>query len=207
MTVQKTIGVIVGFMGLLVLALPNLISGMDSTLGGILAVSIGSASYGVGIVYSRKHLRNEKPLHAPSGQLLSASIYLVLLALIFDSPSSLINISWEVAGAILILSIFGTAIAFVLYFKVLERTSASFLSLVNYLMPVFGIILGVIFMNESVSFEMFSGLALIFTGIAIVNLRINRSLIFQQKQTTLSCDNSLLSAPPALDLSILSEEK
>jgi drug/metabolite transporter (DMT)-like permease len=177
LTKQKLFGVLLGFAGLIILVLPNIISGLEATQAGIFAVTIGAISYGVAMVYSKKHLKNCPPVHAPSAQLLVASIYLIPISLLFESPTNLLNVSWEAIGSVLILTVFGTAIAFVLYYKLLEVASASYLSLVTYLMPIYGVLLGVLFMNEIISMEMVAGMALILAGIMVVNYKIKPSVV------------------------------
>ena len=192
---QKLIGVILGFIGLIVLVLPNIMSGLEATRAGIIAVTIGAVSYGVALVYSKKHLKDAPSMHAPSAQLLGASIYLIPLSFIVDSPTSLIHVSWQAIGSVLILAVFGTAIAFILYYKILEKTSASYLSLVTYLMPIYGVVLGVLFMNEMISIEMISGMVLILAGIMVVNFKKStkpfNSAILPQENTV--CESSLAS--------------
>lgn len=172
LTAQKIVGVVLGFVGLVVLVLPNILSGFEATITGILAVTVGAISYGIAIVYSRKKLMNTPSLHAPSAQLLATSIYLVPLAFIVDSPAGLLNVSWQAWSSVLILAVFGTAIAFVLYYRLLETAGPAYLSLVTYLMPIYGVALGALFMGELISIEMLLGMLLILLGIGIVNSKV-----------------------------------
>ena len=190
LTGQKLIGVLLGFVGLIVLVLPNIVSGLEATQAGIIAVTIGAVSYGVAIVYSKKHLKNAPSMHAPSAQLLGASIYLIPLSLIMESPANLLDVSWQAIGSVVILAVFGTAIAFVLYYKILEKTSASYLSLVTYLMPIYGVILGVMFMNEMISLEMIFGMILILIGIVVVNFKkvVKTSVETKSAESRLACE-------------------
>lgn len=171
LTGQRIIGVVLGFFGLIVLVLPNIQSGFEATQAGIIAVVVGAISYGVAMVYSKKHLKKTPFMHAPTAQLLGASIYLIPLSLMMESSTNLLYVSWEAIGSVAILSIFGTAIAFVVYYKILEKTSATYLSLVTYLMPIYGVILGMIFMNEYISLEMIAGMSLILAGIMVINFK------------------------------------
>lgn len=170
---KKVIGVVLGFSGLVVLSLPKLNNGFDSAFLGIVAVTFGAVSYAIGLIYSRKHLSKAKPMHAPAGQLLACSVYLVPLAFIFDTQTVFSQISGPAWLSMFLLSFFGTAVAFVLYFYLIERTAASFVSLVTYIMPIFGIALGAIFLDEVITSTMVLGMLLILTGILIVNIRLN----------------------------------
>lgn len=192
LTSQKIFGVLLGFVGLLVLVLPNILSGLEATQAGIIAVTIGTVSYGVAIVYAKKHLKNAPSMHAPSAQLLGATVYLVPLSLIIESPANLMDVSWQAIGSVLVLAVFGTAIAFVIYYKILERTSASYLSLVTYLMPIYGVILGVLFMNEIISIEMIGGMLLILAGILVVNYK-RTVIVTKPTDVSLACEPTVVS--------------
>jgi len=172
MTVERIIGTTLGFIGLLVLVSPELISGVDASVLGIVAVAVAAMSYGVGLVYSRLYLINEKPLYAPSSQLLISALYLIPFALFVEGPVAWNTLSWEAIGSLVILSTLGTALAFVIYYKILTSASASYLSLVTYLMPIYGVALGIIFLDEVLAVEAIIGAVLIILGIMIANKTI-----------------------------------
>ncbi|WP_420580093.1 DMT family transporter [Reichenbachiella sp.] len=173
MTIERIVGTTLGFIGLLVLVSPELVSGVDASVLGIVAVAVAAVSYGVALVYSRLHLMNEKPLYAPSSQLLVTSIYLIPFALMVEGPVAWTTLSWESIGSLVILGTLGTALAFVIYYKILASASASYLSLVTYLMPIYGVALGVIFLDEILAVEAIIGAALILVGIMIANKTIS----------------------------------
>ncbi|MBL6448130.1 EamA family transporter [Fulvivirga sp. 29W222] len=169
MNVQKITGTILGFIGLIVLLSPNFTSDIKASLWGILAMTLAAASYGTGMVYTRIHLKGTPPMHAPAAQLLIASIYMVPFSLWMDGPLDLAALSFNALGAVMILAVFGTATAYVVYFLIIENTSASFLSMVTYLLPVFGVALGVTFLNESISVETILGAICILAGLMVAN--------------------------------------
>jgi len=169
MTTQKLLGVLVGFVGLFVLVSPSLSLNIKATTLGIFAVSIGAACYGFAMVYSRKHLKNSPPLHAPTAQLLVCTVYLVPLSLFVDGPYVLAEVSSNALLSVMILASLGTALAFVVYYKIIETANASYLSLVTYLMPIYGVILGILFLNETFTWQSLMGAALIISGVMIAN--------------------------------------
>ena len=169
MNENKLKGVLLGFVGLVILVLPSLVGGVAGTTQGILSITLGAISYGVGVVYIRKNLVKSPPMHAPAAQLLSVAVYTLPIAFFLEPSFTFTSLSWEVIGSIAILGSFGTAIAFIIYFKLLERTSASYLSMVTYLMSIYGVVLGIVFLNERVSIWTLVGAAFIFTGIMLVN--------------------------------------
>ncbi|MEO9965889.1 MAG: DMT family transporter [Reichenbachiella sp.] len=173
MTPEKIIGTVLGFIGLFVLVSPNLVSGVSASIWGILAVAVAALSYGVALVYSRIHLMKEKPLYAPSSQLLVSSIYLIPFALAVEGPVLWGTLSWDAIWSLVILGVFGTALAFVIYYRILATATASYLSLVTYLMPIYGVALGILFLDEVLAVEAIVGACLIVLGIMIANKTIS----------------------------------
>jgi len=169
MTPTKTVGTFIGFAGLLLLIAPSLLGGVQATTWGLIAIAVAAACYAVAIIYSRRNLRGLPPLVAPTAQLFLATLFLFPLALLIEQPYRLPSPSWPALGSLLILSIFGTALAFVVYYRIMERTSATYLSMVTYLVPVFGVILGVLVLNEQLGWNAYLGCALILLGVMIVN--------------------------------------
>ena len=183
LSLGKALGVFVGFAGLLVLIAPALFGGVQATAWGLIAVTIAAASYGVAIVYSRLNLRGQVPLVAPTAQLTLATLYLLPLALIFEQPFSLPTPSATAIGSLFMLAVFGTALAFVVYYRIIERASASYVSMVTYLVPIFGVVLGVLVLDEQLSWNAIVGCALILTGVMIVNGAVDRSFARLRRQS------------------------
>lgn len=169
LTPTKLVGVLIGFAGLMLLITPSLTDGLQVTTLGLLAIALASLLYGVAIVYSRNHLRGLPPLVAPAGQMIMATIYLLPLSLLIDRPFSLPTPSLPVIGSMVALGVLGTAVAFVVYYRLLETAPASYVSMTTYLIPVFGVILGVLVLNEQLTWHAYAGFALILLGVMIVN--------------------------------------
>lgn len=167
LTGYKFIGVLVGFLGLVVLLMPNFRQGADGSLYGIIAITMAAISYGIGLSYIRKHFTNTPSFKAPAAQMLSVSVYLVPLAFLTNPEFTLLTLSPSALGSIFVLGFFGTAIAFIVYFKLIEQSSAGYAALVTYLMPIYGVILGVLFLDEKVSLWMLFGAGLILLGIRL----------------------------------------
>ncbi|MDM8531294.1 DMT family transporter [Anaerolineales bacterium HSG25] len=177
-TPTKLFGVLVGFSGLVLLVAPELIeSGLHATTLGLFAIVLASACYGIAIVYSRLYMRGMPPLVAPTAQLGLAGVYMLPLVLWVDKSYAMPMPSWQAIGSILFLAIFGTAIAFVIYYAAVERISASSLSMVTYIIPIIGTFLGVVVLNEQLTWFVYAGCALIILGVMIVNgvFKIRRS--------------------------------
>lgn len=169
LTPTKAVGTLVGFSGLLILIGPSLFTGVRATTMGLLAVTFAAACYGVAIIYTRRHLRGLPPLVAPTTQLLLAALFLLPLSVVIEQPFHLSAPSWPALGSLLALSILGTALAFVVYYRLLEQVSATYLSMSTYLVPVFGVILGVLVLDERLGWNSYVGCTLILAGVMIVN--------------------------------------
>ncbi|MFQ5577603.1 MAG: DMT family transporter [Anaerolineae bacterium] len=171
LTAQKIGGVLVGFVGIVLLFLPQVGGGapLKGAGGlGLLAFTIAAISYGVGIVYARHNLRGLPPLVGPTTQLMMASAYLLPVALLVERPFHL-SPGMPALGSVLALAVFGTALAFIIYYRLIERASATFLSLVTYILPPAGVALGVIFLNEAPGWNALAGCFLIVLGVMVVN--------------------------------------
>ncbi len=169
LTASKVLGVALGFAGLFLLILPSLAGGVRASTWGIIAITVASAAYGVAIVYGRKHLRGLPPLVAPTTQLLLATAYMLPIALLVDQPWNLPAPSPAALASLLALGILGTGLAFIVYFRLLETADPTYLSMVTYVIPIFGVILGVLVLNERLTWHTLAGFALILLGVMVVN--------------------------------------
>ena len=182
MNMPKVMGVFVGFGGLLLLIAPSLLIGMQATTLGLFAVTLAAASYGVAIVYSRLNLRGQPPLVAPAAQLTVATLFMLPLSLFIERPFSLPAPSWAALGSLFSLATFGTALAFVVYYYLIERVSATYVSMVTYMVPVIGLILGVLVLNEQLRWNAYIGCALILIGVMIVNGKFDKPLTWWRRR-------------------------
>jgi drug/metabolite transporter (DMT)-like permease len=154
---------------MLLLMTPTFGDGLQGSTLGLVAVTLACLLYGVAIVYSRNNLRGLPPLVAPAGQMIMATIYLLPLSLLIDQPFSLALPTLPAIGSMLALGVLGTAVAFVVYYRLLETAPASYVSMTTYVIPVFGVILGVLVLNERLTWHAYAGFALILLGVMIVN--------------------------------------
>ncbi len=169
LTPTKIVGVLLGFGGLLALVGPELLGGLQATTWGLLAMTVASASYGVAIVYGRKFLRGLPPLVGPAAQLTMASLYLLPLSLLIEQPYSRPLPSPAAVGSVLMLALVGTALAFIIYYRIMEITSATNLSMITYLVPIVGTVLGVVVLGERLGLNAYLGCGLILLGVMTVN--------------------------------------
>lgn len=168
-TLKKCCGVILGLCGLLVLFLPNVLEGTEFHLGGTLAIMTATFLYAVGFIYAKRFLIGLPPLVAPTSQLICATLFLIPFSLVLEQPFDLVMPSLKALGSLCFLGVFGTAIAFLLYYKILEQAGAMALSMTSYLLPIIGLLLGSLVLDESLAWNNYLGGFLILCAMGLVN--------------------------------------
>ena len=165
MTLWRTGGFMVGFAGIVVLIGPGAAGGGSAPVVAELAVLAGAVCYAANSVISRRLIKTEF-LVASTAVMLVASGLTVPLALLLDQPWTLTPTPASVA-AIVWLGIGPTALATLLYFKLIASAGPTFMALVNYLSPVVALLAGVGLLGEQPGSGALAGLALILLGIAV----------------------------------------
>jgi drug/metabolite transporter (DMT)-like permease len=170
LTLTRCLGILLSTVGFVLLLVPHLFTGeLHADLIGMIAVGIAALSYAIGVVYGRRFLKSLPPLVGPTGQLLASSLYLIPLAFFASPYFPSMELTWTGAGALMGLTVFGTSIAFVLYYRILAKNGAAYLAMVAYLFPVFSTLLGALFLDETLSWNAYQAAALILLGMMIVN--------------------------------------
>ena len=161
---KKAFGVILGFTGVGLLMLPELRSGNLAPTWGMLAIVGSSISYALASIFARKHLKGLSPVVSSAGQLSFAFAYIMPLSLLFDHPFTLTP-SPKALMSLATLVLLGTVVGYNIYYTLLERTNATFTVSVTYVMPIFGLILGALILNETLNPIIIFSLICILTGI------------------------------------------
>ena len=170
LTWPRIAGIGVGLVGLVILV------GFDpATLGtsGVLPVAalVGSTvSYAAGGVWARRFLGHVRPPALALGEVGFALLFVAPLAVLFEGAGGLPR-SADGWFAALWLGLLGSGFAFLIFFRLLGRWDATRTSMVAYLIPVFGLVLGAAVLGERVGPALIVGTSLIVGGIALVNLR------------------------------------
>lgn len=167
MTPLKVLGVGLGFGGVVVLMLPDLLQGVQASLWGQLAMIVSSISYAAATVFARNRLRGQPPMASATGQLTMAMLFTLPLSLILDRPYDL-SPSWAALASWVALAVLGSVLAYILYYSLLERASATFVSTVTYIIPVNGLLLGALVLGEPIGLSLIAGLGLILLGVLLV---------------------------------------
>lgn len=173
---NKGFGVLFGLCGVWVLIGPSILtgSGADQTLPEI-ACLFTALIYAVAGIYGRR-FKALPSLTAATGQISASAIMLAPVALLVDRPWNLSNPSAQAWQALLGLSVLSTALAYIIYFRILASAGATNVMLVTLLVPVSAILLGVLFLNESFSVQALIGMLLIGVGLAAIDGRLRAAM-------------------------------
>ena len=173
-TSWQAAGMIVGFAGAVLIFTPwNAAAGLTSA-GGVECLA-ASISYAVSYIYMDKYLarRGIGPVVLSACQLLCAAVMLALALTVTGVPTP--HFSAESIAAVAVLGILGTGVAYVLNYQIITSEGATIASTVTYLLPVVAIVLGVLFLNESVTAIVLGGIALVLAGVALTRRRTERA--------------------------------
>lgn len=170
MTGQKVAGVLIGLGGVAVMIGLDSLSGLGLTVLAQLACVGAAVSYALAVIWGRR-FSGRPPLVTAAGQVTASSVMLVPIVLFVDMPWRLPVPSTTTIGAILALALAATALAYLIYFRILKTAGATNLSLVTFLVPVSALILGAILLDEAVTATNLTGMALIGIGLALIDGR------------------------------------
>ena len=169
-TLPKLGGLAIGFIGVVILMAPSIQGKWSNDLLGQAAVLLATICYASSTVFARKKLGN-LPAQMQAFLQISAGTIIIWAAVLFtEKPITFPQqpITWF---ALLWLGLLGTCIAFIIYFSLLHKIGPTRVSMVTYIPPLVGMILGVVFLKEQFYWQSLLGALLILSGIAIVNLR------------------------------------
>ncbi len=165
----RVLGLLVGFAGVVVLFWPELANGkMDSGLLGQLAMLVAALCYAAGIIYVRHKGQRVGPQMQSLLQLTAATTMMWALTLIVERPVRLpvLPVTWI---ALLWLGLLGSCVAYILYFGLLKTIGSTRTTMVTYIPPLVGVVLGALFLQESFTWQALVGGAMILSGIVVVN--------------------------------------
>ncbi|ESP94361.1 putative permease [Pseudoalteromonas luteoviolacea 2ta16] len=173
---MKLVGVILGFFGVVIMIGMPALEGSGSVLAQ-LAVVAAALSYAFAGVYGRRFKSlGIKPLSTAAGQVTASTMIMIPLTLLIEGSIDFRSVSVTTWGAVAGLAVGSTAVAYVLYFKVLELAGATNVLLVTLLVPVSAIVLGSLFLNETLETIHFIGMGLIAIGLSAIDGRLWRQL-------------------------------
>jgi drug/metabolite transporter (DMT)-like permease len=180
MTAGKLSGVLIGFVGVAVMIGADAFRGIGVNIAAQLMCLVAALSYALAGIYGRRfRAMGIGPMSTATGQVVASSLILLPLVMLVDEPWTLPPPSLAAIGALFGLAAVSTALAYVLYFRILASAGATNLLLVTFLIPVSAILLGTLFLGETMAPRHFTGMALIGFGLAAIDGRPWRAIRMQ----------------------------
>jgi len=184
LTSHKLVGVIIGVIGVVITIGVIDLQGLGSNVIAQLAVLGAAVSYALAGIYG-KRFRGSPPIVTASGQVICTTLLLIPITILVDKPWMLPAPSMIMLGAMLGLALLSTALAYIIYFRLLSNVGATNLLLVTFLIPVSAILLGVRILDERLVIHQLVGMAVIGLSLVIIDGRV------------LAANRSRLSNPPS----------
>ena len=170
MNKQKFIGFIISFLGVFLLIYRDDLfkdNSISETFESQLLVMLGATLYAFAAIYGKKYKITD-PLSASTGTILFATFFMTIYLIFIDNSNpNYLDLMFDLN--ILSLGILCTAIATVIYFQILQTEGASFLSIMNFLIPLWAILFGIIVLSDQFSWNYIFGLLVILFGIKLAN--------------------------------------
>ena len=172
-TPMRIIGVLLGMAGIVVMVGPDAIAGLSDNLLAQIACIVSTLFYSFAAIFGRRLSQaNMTPMVIATGQTAAAALFMLPVVLIVDQPWAMAAPRLDATLAGLTLAVLSTALAYTLYFRLIDRAGASNAQLVAFLMPILAVILGIAFLGEALTGGQIAGAALIAAALLILDGRL-----------------------------------
>lgn len=165
---RKAFGVAAGLAGITLIVGMQAFAGLGDQLLPQIAIVLATVAYACAALFGR-NFGGMDPLLPAAGSMLTGAVVLLPLALVIDRPWTL-SPSQDSLLALLALSVFSTALAFAIYFRLIRTLGAVGTTAVSYLRVPVGVAIGILFLGESLSATAWAGLGLVVIGVAAMTL-------------------------------------
>ena len=168
LTIRGKAGLFLGFVGILAITSPQLFSSaQENYVLGVAYIVLAALGITVSNVLIKRIAGNVDALMAMGLQMLIGSIPLIFGAWAMEDPTA-IQWSFTFIGALLGLSLFGTALVYWLWFSVLEQAPLNRANAFSFLIPIFGLTMGALFYGETLGWPQLAGIAFTILGVGLV---------------------------------------
>jgi drug/metabolite transporter (DMT)-like permease len=172
MSRPQVIGMVVGMLGVIVLVWDKIGEGQPGVWLATGAVLLATLCYGFAINYSKTRLAGVPPFVVACGSQLAATLVLLPLALLYWPTVPVSPVAWY---SVLALGVLCTGVAYVIFYRLLDSVGSAYAASVTFLIPIFGVIWGAIFLKEKVTFGMALGCLIILLGTALATGKLDLS--------------------------------
>ena len=148
LTLNKATGLLVGTVGVWLLVRDKVGASMEDTTLAVIAALGGSFLYGVGGNFTRRYASKIKPLAVATGSQVGAALVLLPVAILTWPETSISLTAWAAA---IVMGLFSTALAYILYFRLIANTGPTNAITVTYLIPLFAMLLGALVIDEPIT--------------------------------------------------------
>lgn len=168
---SRILGLFVGFLGILILVYDKLSFSQGAQGWAVLASLMATVFYGIAANYTARYLRGVEPRAVAAGSMVSATLALLPFALIWWPEQTLPLSSWAAA---LSLSLLCTAVAYLIFYRLLANVGPSKTITVTFLVPPFGVFWGTLLLGEVLTLQMLAGMATVLLGTLLATGVIGR---------------------------------
>jgi drug/metabolite transporter (DMT)-like permease len=173
LTPNRILGVLIGLAGVGIIIGPDALKGLGVNVWAQTAVLGAAVCYSFAGIFGRRFRRmGVHPVVTAAGQVSASAVMLLPMALAVDHPWQLPVPGASVLAAVLGLAVLSTALAYIIFFRVLASAGATNIMLVTFLIPVSAILLGSVFLGEQLVGRQFLGMGLIGAGLAAIDGRL-----------------------------------
>ena len=175
LTAPKLLGVFIGFFGVYLMMSPELRHGFSLLGLGLFAVIGAAVCYSFAGIFG-KRFKNESPMVTSTGMLICSAIMMAPLA-IFSGALGASLLSIQAVAAVIGIAAISTAMAYMLYFRILASAGATNVLLVTFLIPISALLLGIGILGEVIHTLEFAGMGCIFLGLIVIDGRLLNRLV------------------------------
>lgn len=171
LNISRLTGVALGIGGVIIIIGPDALKGFGSNVLAQLAVIGATVSYALAGIFG-KRFKGLPPLVTATGQLSCSTIMMIPVAVLIDKPWLIPTPGAQTWGSLIALALVCTALAYVIYFKILACAGATNILLVTFLIPISALLLGTIILGERLDLRHFMGMGIIVLGLAAIDGRM-----------------------------------
>ncbi|MFY4773679.1 DMT family transporter [Metabacillus sp. RGM 3146] len=175
-------GIFTGFIGILVILNLNVEQFLKENLLGAGTMLGATLCYGIGAHMAKRYLNGISVMMTSFSTLFVSAIFSFVFILFTDQSVLSQLFEWKIFFSLIGLGVFGSGIAYLLYYYMVKEGGAEFASLVTYIVPVSAIIWGFFLLGEKITANMIAGLLLVFSGIYLITFKSGQQKI-QEKKT------------------------
>jgi drug/metabolite transporter (DMT)-like permease len=186
-TLQKALGLLIGFAGVLMLMSRDLAASAHNSVIGQGAVILAAIFYAGSAVFARKTTQHVAGLARGAAPLITAALFMWIVGPIAERPFQLprLPLTWV---AVLWLGMLGAGLATLMYYYLIHEIGPTRATLVTYLYPIGGIVFGVIFLKEQLFWQLLAGIGLIILSLAVVNWKPGKTPMIETHPSNITAE-------------------